>query len=108
MAHIKWCQAIEEKDKAKKSNAKDFSKLMDMQWSSRLEKILLQERRQEKKLKLPLPKDVAKLSQHLKSECNKFDQTDQSYSNYRRTVIVAEACLIAYNRRRPGELQAMK
>lgn len=108
LASIKLAKAIQDGDRAEREKAKDFLELMAISWSTKLERIVLEERKQARKQPLPLPKDIIKLSAYLKSESNSCDLLDNSYNNFRKVAILSLAGLISYNRRRPGEVQAMK
>lgn len=108
MANIKLGRAIESRNKDMKESAIDFLHLMSIQWSTKLARVLLDEKKHVKNTPLPVPSDVVKFSQYLKGEAKVCDLKDTSYPNYRKVVILALAALISYNRRRPGEVQAIK
>ncbi|KAJ8045348.1 N-lysine methyltransferase KMT5A-B [Holothuria leucospilota] len=108
LTNIKLAKAIQDGDQNARQKAKDFLELMAIDWSTKLERITLEERKNVEKKPLPLPNDVMKLSKHLRKEALECNLKDDSYNNFRNVVIVALACLISYNRRRPGEVQAMR
>ncbi|XP_041464862.1 uncharacterized protein LOC121415637 [Lytechinus variegatus] len=107
LASMTLVSAIKSGDEGRRRRAKDFLKLMEIEWSTKLERVLLQERKHRKKVPLPLPADIEKFATHLKDEARRADLDDHSFSNYKKVVLIAEASLIAYNRRRPGEVQAL-
>lgn len=108
LTNIKLAKAIQEEDQNARQKAKDFLELMAIDWSTKLERVTLEERKHAEKKPLPLPNDIVKLSKHLTKEALECNLKDDSYNNFRNVVIVALACLISYNRRRPGEIQAMR
>ncbi|PIK32850.1 hypothetical protein BSL78_30338 [Apostichopus japonicus] len=107
MANIKVAKAIQAQNQEKKASAKDFLELMSIEWTTKLERVVLEERKGESK-PLPLPSDIMKFSQYLTREAAACDLQDKSYSNYRKVVMLTLASLISYNRRRPGEVQAIR
>ena len=81
---------------------------MELEWCSKLARVNLEERRRNKRVELPLPSDVKKLSEYLKTELESFNKGNVTFENFKKGTILAEAALITYNRRRPGEVQAMR
>ncbi|KAJ8018205.1 hypothetical protein HOLleu_43939 [Holothuria leucospilota] len=108
MANIKLAQAIQARDQGKKRSAQDFLQLMSIEWSTKLERVLLEERKHTDKKPLPLPNDIVKFNRYLTNEATACDLTDTSYANFKKIVTLTLAALITYNRRRPGEVQAIK
>ena len=108
LANIKLGKAIESHSKDKKEAAQDFLQLMSIQWTTKLERVVLEERRRVESKPLPLPRDVVAFSKYLTNEAVSCNLEDMSYANFRKVVMVALAALISYNRRRPGEVQAIK
>ncbi|XP_033725163.1 uncharacterized protein LOC117315128 [Pecten maximus] len=108
LGNIKLAKAIKNGDEANRKAAKDFLKLMEIEWTAKLSRVLLHERKSNKGINLPLPNDVQKLASYLKRELESFNTSDASYDNYRKGVVLVESNLITYNRRRPGEVQAMR
>ena len=70
--------------------------------------MILKERRNTDKKPLPLPNDIKKLAEYFQKEIGSFNRKDMSYQNFRKGVMLAEAKLITYNRRRSGEVQALR
>ncbi|OWF34468.1 uncharacterized protein LOC110445058 [Mizuhopecten yessoensis] len=108
VGNIKLAKAIKNGDEENRKAAKDFLKLMEIEWTTKLSRVLLHERKNNKENLLPLPKDIEKLASYIKREMEAFDTADTSYDNYRKAVVLVESNLITYNRRRPGEVQAMR
>lgn len=108
MANIKLARSIESRNREMKESTIDFLHLMAIQWSTKLARVLLEEKKHVKSTPLPIPSDVVKFSNFLKEKAKVCDLKDTSYQNYRKVVILALAALISYNRRRPGEVQAIK
>ena len=52
--------------------------------------------------------DIVKLAEYLKSSIVSISSTIEDYTAYRRMVLLVLARLISYNRRRPGEVQALR
>jgi hypothetical protein len=107
LTSIKMGIAMKIGDTKTRKDCKTFLKLITMQYSNRLARVLLQERRFNIRKPLPLPEDIQKLCTFLKKELSSLDLNDSSSKNYLRATKLAEARLILYNRRRCGELQAM-
>ncbi|KAJ8048412.1 hypothetical protein HOLleu_00721 [Holothuria leucospilota] len=61
MANIKLAQAIQAQDQGKKQSAQDFIQLMSIEWNTKLERVLLEERKHAEKKPLPLPSDIVNL-----------------------------------------------
>lgn len=107
MCLMKRASAIKDGDKQRRSDAKQFLELMELEWNTKLERLLLQERKFRKHDPLPLPTDIEKLSMYMKEAAETADLQDTSYSNFRRNVIISLGLSIGYNRRRPGDVQAL-
>jgi len=102
--------ASKEKDDDKYKETKRFQKLMQSEWKIKVRKqavILLEERGFNKRCELPDPEDVAKLAQYLIRQLNETPKQITNSEEYRRLAILTEARLLLYNKRRPGELEAL-
>ena len=106
-ANIRLAQAIASGNVKQKKDCKDFIRLMEIKYSTKVARVLLQERQYGKKNPLPLPRDIKKLSDYIAGAMETFNKEDHSFRNYRRAARRVETKLITYNRRRCGELQAM-
>ena len=107
LGSIMLAMAIKQGDDKKRRDAKDFLHLMNICWTNKLAKVTLDERKFNSKKPLPMPGDVQKLARYNQEQLNSLDLHDNTYTTFRRAVILAEARLVLYNRRRVGELQAM-
>lgn len=108
LCNLKLGLAIRHGNDDQRRASKNFLKLMELEWCSKLARVNLEERRRNKKVELPLPSDVKKLSDYLKVEIESFDKGNLTYENFKKGSTLTEAVLITYNRRRPGEIQAMR
>ncbi|XP_062575025.1 uncharacterized protein LOC134236887 [Saccostrea cucullata] len=108
LCNLKLGLAIRQGNDDQRRASKNFLKLMELEWCSKLARVNLEERRRNKKVELPLPSDVKKLSDYLKTELESFDKGNLTYENFKKGSTLTEAVLITYNRRRPGEIQAMR
>ena len=54
------------------------------------------------------PLKKKKQSENLVKKAEKADLETKDAQNFRQVALVAEALLITYNRRRPGEVQALR
>ncbi len=105
---IKVGVAIKTGNKQMREEADDFLTLMKIEWSTKLERELLEERKAEKTRPMPLPSDVKTLAAFYKKESEEMDLKNSSYDNFKRAGLIALASLVVYNRHRPGGVQAMK
>lgn len=108
LCNLKLGLAIRHGNDDQRRASKNFLKLMELEWCSKLARVNLEERRRNKKVELPLPSDVKKLADYLKVEIESFDKGNLTYENFKKGSTLTEAVLITYNRRRPGEIQAMR
>ena len=108
LVSIKLAKAIRSENTKDRQEAEDFLKLMSIEWSTKLARVTLEDRKHNKKTPLPLQEDIQRLSEYLNDQIREFKTQDASYKNYRSGVILAESKLITFNRRRCGELQAMR
>ena len=99
---------ISGKSKKHRRESKDFLQLLTLRWSTKLAREALKLKRHSRNKALPLPEDIEKFAQYLKSTLNGFDTTLVTLKNYRLGVILAQARLISFNRRRCGEMQAFR
>ena len=107
VASIALADSLLKRDMEKRRDLKDFLKLMDLKWSSKLARVCLINRQYNKRTPLPLPEDMESLAKYLKKELQELDTNDKSMSNYIHAVQLVQARLVTYNRRRDGELQAL-
>ena len=102
---------IKSGEQAMRDECRDFLELMDSEWSLKVTKIAqmaLRERRYNIVKTLPEPKDLKRLSDHIYKELALVDLEENSSATRKRVAQLVEAILISYNRRRSGEIQALK
>lgn len=98
-------------NRAEREEAKDFLKMMQIYWGSRttkLARISLEQRTYGEEVLLPHPEDINELYMCLQRTLAELDLTSTDYENYRNVCKAVEARLIIYNRRRTGEVQAVR
>ena len=103
--------AIRSGNKGWKEECSDVLELMNAEWSTKVTKlarVTLNERRFNQAKALPDPEDVRKLSKYLQDELSQANLKDNSRENRQKVAQLTQAYLISYNRRRSGEVQAMK
>ena len=103
--------AIRAKDPAMKQDCSDFLELMESEWAlkvTKLARVALLERSYNQKQQLPLPEDLKRLGEFLNNELSKVNLKDHTTTTFRRVSQLVESKLTAYNRRRSGEVQAIK
>ena len=98
-------EAIIEKNALRQKDAEYFSKLMDMSYTDNLAKVALFNKMLNARKPLPDPNDIKTLSDYLNKEILNFNSIEVSYEQYKRAVVLAQAKLISFNRRRCGEVQ---
>jgi hypothetical protein len=115
LAHLKLGIAIREAIKTMKEEAELLSTLMKMEWTLKVSKLAQQKLNQMKLTKsspLPVPEDLSSISKHLKTGLVTLDfrrhSTDQTSDVYRRAVVLTQTRLLTYNKRRSGELEALR
>uniref|UniRef100_K1QY19 Tyr recombinase domain-containing protein n=1 Tax=Magallana gigas TaxID=29159 RepID=K1QY19_MAGGI len=113
MASSKVGISIKTKNKEMKKEGEAFMYLMSKEWGYKVNKVArstLSERMFNQKKELPYPEDIMKLSSYLVENLEFVDLSYTAVSGmmFRRIVMLVEARLILYNRRRPGELEALR
>ena len=111
MASVKLGNSIKSGDEQGRLDTTNFLNLMKLEWTVKVTKIAkatLNERQFNVHKSLPDPGDIATLAKHISSELNAFNLKEMNPDNYRNAVILAESRLLLYNRRRPGELEALR
>ena len=84
---------------------------MTARWNEHVSSLagaLLEERKFNKRVKLPKPNDVLMLSNHTKIALSKLDLTLVTMDNYRGVVRLTQSRLVTYNKRRPGEIDGIR
>ncbi|XP_055958224.1 protein IWS1 homolog, partial [Patella vulgata] len=103
--------SIIREDKASRAHAEDLLKTMEVYWGTRvtkLSRVLLEQRHYNKDQQLPEPSDIEKLNRSLSDSIKSLDLTVQDFQNFIHVAEVISAKLVMYNRRRTGELQAIR
>lgn len=111
MVGAKWAAAIKAQNTLVRKECEHFMKLMEFEWSTRVSKIastLLTVRRFNKEKQLPVPQDLEKLQSYVKEEISKLRLEKPSLETYRRVIKLAETRLLIYNKRRAGEIEAIR
>ena len=106
VASIKLANALSRGDDKARKESKDFLRLMNIRFTTKVARVTLAERQYGQKKPLPLPRDIKKLSEYIAEELRSLDDSDHSYGNYTKAVRVVQTKLITFNRRRCGEVQA--
>lgn len=102
---------LSNKNRQEQEEAEDFLKMMNIYWGTRITKlarVILSERKYGQDVQLPHPEDIKELYTYLHKALAELDLTQANYENYRTVCEVVEARLIVYNRRRTGEVQAVR
>ncbi len=105
LACIKLTQAIIAKNALQQKDAEDFVKLMDMSYTDNLAKVALFHKMLNIRKPLPDPVDIKVLSDYLNKQLLDFNTVEVSYEQYKRAIVLSQAKLISFNRRRCGEVQ---
>ncbi|MEW8545003.1 MAG: hypothetical protein AB2693_15875, partial [Candidatus Thiodiazotropha sp.] len=120
MTDAKWSLSVKELDKQptqawtkSKHEAEEFLQLIKRNWSekvTRLARKVLDERRLNQIQQLPQPEDLEKLSQHLQKKLTESDLDEKSatWDAYKDVIRYTQTRLMIYNKRRSGELEAIK
>ncbi|XP_065926796.1 uncharacterized protein [Magallana gigas] len=112
LANAKLGIGIKEGNDKAKTEASEFLQLLRMEWSvkvTKLARITLDVRHFNKRKELPDPSDIEKIAAYLVREIKNLDLTPNNSNEivFREAVVLAEARLLLYNRRRPGELECL-
>lgn len=103
--------AAKERNEGDYKDAKRFQSLLTREWKLKVRKqaaLLLEERQFNKRNELPDPEDIARIAKYLTEQLDEYSEKSVSTPDeYRRLGMLTQARLLLYNRRRPGELQAL-
>jgi len=111
LANIKIGLAIIKEEKKEKEEAEDFLRTMNVFWGTKITKLarnLLVERQFNKRPNLPEPQDIQKLNEYLNAQLTVIDLMVVDIANYTHICKILCAKLVSYNRRRPGEIEAIR
>ena len=93
-----------------RKETKRFMEMFKYNWSTDVKKRarhVLRERKLNQKVELPDPIDIATLANHMKTRMERSVRPE-TYDEFKELQYNTLARLIAFNRRRPGELQVMR
>ena len=110
MVDAKVALAAKSRNEVERKEGKLFKSLLGREWHLKVKKqavVLLEERQFNKNAALPDPHDIALLAEFLINQL-KAIRFDIDIETYRQVVILTQARLLLYNRRRPGELSALE
>ena len=114
MCSIKVTMAIDLKDQKQgeieRKNVKRFMEKFKYNWGTdvkRRARHVLRERKLNSTVELPDPKDIAILAQFMQKKMEQA-MKPRLYEEFKEMQHDVLATFIAYNRRRPGELQVLK
>jgi hypothetical protein len=112
MTNIKLGMALRIGNKEEKQEAEEFSSLLKLEWTtkvSRLAHLKLQDMRVQKKpAPLPMSEHLSVLGGRVVEEMENMDYKGRYFSTYRRAIMLAQTRLMTYNKRRSGELEALR
>ncbi|MES9884350.1 MAG: hypothetical protein ABW185_26180, partial [Sedimenticola sp.] len=111
LASAKLGLAIKVGNAIARQEATDFINLMKLEWNVRVTKLatsLLSERRFNTKKELPHPVDIMKFATFLVDELKALDLNISDGEKFQTTAALVQTRLLLYNRRRPGELEALR
>ena len=111
LINIKLGLAIRLRDNDIKGECRDLLELFANEWGqkvTKLARITLAERQLTIEQQLPHPDDLVKLSRYLEDQLSIFDTSVKSDINFKLAVQLTQAKLISFNRRRAGEIQALR
>ncbi|XP_013383013.2 uncharacterized protein LOC106153550 [Lingula anatina] len=114
LANIKESAALmsSPKNLQRAEEAADVIKLMEKNWSSNVSSLAtatLDEGRYTTVQSLPVPEDLRVLSQHVQWKSNSLSTEAilKTKDGFREGVEIAQARLVTFNKRRPGEIEAI-
>lgn len=110
MLNSKWAFIVKKTNESNEhaQECQAFLKLMDVEWKEKVSVLahaVLNRRRYEIVKELPSPEDIQSLTQHLVKALTK---TPCETENFQKMVVLAQARLLLYNKRRTGELEVIK
>ena len=104
---IKLGQALKNNNEKEITEADRFLKLISLQWDTKIARVVLENRKFNAAKPLPTAGDIQKMAAFLNEQLAKAEEPE-NYSEYRRLVLLILAKVITYNRRRCGEMQAIR
>ena len=111
MLGAKWSMTLSGRDEYGIDSCKKLMKLMKLNWALKVTKlatVTLTCRQFNKVKSLPLPDDLVKLQDHIKNEIKELDLKSTTKKNFNRVIVLSETRLLLYNKRRSGEVEAIR
>ncbi|XP_033751889.1 uncharacterized protein LOC117335804 [Pecten maximus] len=110
LINSKWAMIVKNgsADDEEARGCKTLRALMDLEWGekvTRFARLVLARRKYEYKNELPSLKDIEQITKFLMKELNQLELAPR---NFRRLVILCQARLLLYNKRRSGEVETIK
>lgn len=111
LVNTKWALIVKTSGSENSKEAKEcktLASLMDIEWKERvtiIARAVLSRRKFDEKKELPSPEDIEKMTMHLSK---KLKETSLTSENFTRLVTIVQTRLLLYNKRRTGELEAIK
>ncbi|XP_055956953.1 uncharacterized protein LOC126821491 [Patella vulgata] len=103
--------AIMTNNETSRKEAEDLLKTMEIFWGTRIAKlsnVLLEEKKYNKNQPLPKPDDIAILNKSIEDTINNLNLNVETFENFTSVVEAISAKLVVYNRRRVGEVEAIR
>lgn len=105
----KWAriQIRETPDPDEAHSCDTFLRLMNIKWTERVTKMartVLVQRSFIKEVEIPSPDDIKTLTEHICKELPILNLQNYVESTYKRAVVLCQARLVLYNKRRSGEI----
>ncbi len=106
IANMKKVRSIKSGDEQKAMEAMQFLEILSSDWETSMANLVLRVRKYQKNQPLPDDNDLKKFLNYIKEEMSKIAEINPE--NYRHAVCLAEALLVIFNSRRPGEVQDIR
>lgn len=109
----KWAriQIRETPDPDEAHSCDTFMRLMNIKWTERVTKMartVLVQRSFNKEVEIPSPDDIKTLTEHICKELPILNLQNYVESTYKRAVVLCQARLVLYNKRRSGEIDYIR
>lgn len=109
----KWAriQIREKPDPDEPHSCDTFMRLMNIKWTERVTKMaraVLVQRSFNKEVEIPSADDIKTLTEHICSELSILNLQNYVESTYRRAVVLCQARLVLYNKRRSREIDYIR
>ena len=111
MVESKEVIGIKNDDAAQEREAGQFLKVFNKEWPRRLARparALAEERRIQKTIAIPGPEDLKRFSLYLQGRIAKLDFSIRGWTKFSEVASLIQARLATYNKRRPGEVEALR